>query len=115
MWALPPIRPVVNLLPILPSSCDSIHRWWVRLPPTPDRFATVTTSFTFLKAGPAARHKHHGHRATGPTLHPGGTTRIRQPEETELTGSGPPSTPPDQASYPTQAVHYRGRPHPIPC
>lgn len=34
-----------------------------------------------LKAGLAARQPHDGHRGTGPTLHPGGTTRIRRSAE----------------------------------
>ena|SRR5215211_7520540 len=41
---------------------------------------------------PSARQRHDGHRGTGPTLHPGGTTRIRQSAETNRRGLGPRST-----------------------
>jgi hypothetical protein len=81
--------------------------WEVCVIATPSARSFIDSPALEAATGPPARQGHDGHRGTGPTLHPGGTTRIRQSAETEPTGVWATIRPPDQASYPTQAVHYR--------
>jgi hypothetical protein len=64
---------------------------------------------------PPARQRHDGHRGTGPTLHSGGTTPIRQSAETEPTGSGPPSTLQIRPATPPKPSITGGQPQTIPC
>jgi single-stranded DNA-binding protein len=104
--------------------CDERDAKHASVPLRPVRASEVvvrsfsTNSRPALRAAsgrPPARQRHHGHRGTGPTLHSGGTTPIRQSAETEPTGSGPPSTLQIRPATPPKPSITGGQPQTIPC